>query len=168
MKVKKLNIAEIEALFFDFDGVLTDNKVYLNSKGEEQVRLSRSDGLAFDALRKLKKLCFIVSTEKNKVVSQRARKLRIYVKQNVKDKKLTIETLAKKNKIDLRSCVYVGNDINDFSAMKLCGIKMCPSDSHQKIKSISNFILKAKGGEGVIREIVEKIFRINLLSLLYN
>jgi len=65
---------DIDAFVFDFDGVLTNNLVHLNQLGEESVSCSRSDGLAFDVLHKLNKPVFILSTEKNPVVSMRAKK----------------------------------------------------------------------------------------------
>ncbi len=73
MRSKNIKLDDIDALIFDFDGVLTDNKVHLDENGNEWVTCSRSDGLAFDILRKLKKLIFIISTEKNKVVAARAK-----------------------------------------------------------------------------------------------
>jgi len=74
-----MNINEIDALVFDFDGVLTDNKVYVDQNGKESVCCSRSDGLAFDVLRKLKIPTYILSTETNIFVTQRAKKLKIPV-----------------------------------------------------------------------------------------
>ena len=66
-----------------------------------------------------------------------------------------------------KEILYVGNDINDYKSMKFCGFSACPSDSTNKIKSIANFILTKKGGEGVAREIVENILKIDLLEILY-
>ena len=72
-------IDDIDAIILDFDGVLTDNSVYVDQNGIEQVKCSRSDGLAFDVLRKLKKPIHILSTEKNPVVLARASKLKVPV-----------------------------------------------------------------------------------------
>ena len=74
-----MNINEIDALVFDFDGVLTDNKVLVHQDGSESVLCNRADGLAFDVLRKLKIPTYILSTETNTVVTQRAKKLKIHV-----------------------------------------------------------------------------------------
>ena len=67
-----ISVKNIHSIFFDFDGVLTDNFVYLNDKGEELVKLNRADGLAFNALNYLKIPTYIFSSESNKVVRQRA------------------------------------------------------------------------------------------------
>ena len=166
MKVKKIDISQIDLIFLDFDGVLTDNKLLLNESGNEMVTLSRSDGLAFDALRALKINCIIISTEKSKVVKERAKKLKIPAKQNVKDKAQAIKTIVTNNNFNLQKCIYIGNDINDYDAMKLCGLKICPSDSNNKIKKIANIILKTKGGNGVVREFVENVLNIDMYTVL--
>jgi 3-deoxy-D-manno-octulosonate 8-phosphate phosphatase (KDO 8-P phosphatase) len=75
MKIKKIKLDDLDALIFDFDGVLTDNRVQLDQDGNESVSCNRSDGLAFIVLEKIKKPTFIISTEKNKVVYTRAKKL---------------------------------------------------------------------------------------------
>ena len=152
----------------DFDGVLTNNKVLLNEQGEEFVSCSRGDGLAFDALRKLKVKTIILSTEKNKVVTSRANKLQVECIQGVENKKNKLMALIKKYKLDRDEVIFVGNDINDISAMSLCGLTFCPSDSHEQVKNIAEVVLRTKGGEGVIREILEIYFKLNLYELLYN
>jgi 3-deoxy-D-manno-octulosonate 8-phosphate phosphatase (KDO 8-P phosphatase) len=166
--MKHLDINMIDVIIFDFDGVLTDNSVYINNAGEEWVRCNRSDGLAFDAFRKLKKPIFILSSEKNKVVSARAKKLQVKVIQSIEDKVEAIGLIMKQTNSSLDKVLYVGNDINDYNAMELCGYTACPSDSHLLIKNISETILNSPGGGGVAREIVEDVFGLNLLDILYN
>jgi len=157
----------IDALVFDFDGVLTDNSVYVSESGNELVRCSRADGLAFDVLRKLKKPVYIVSTEKNPVVSSRANKLNVPVVQGVSDKVAAVSDLAKQHSYQLSKILFVGNDLNDYLAMDLCGFSACPCDSHKEIKDISTLVLKTKGGDGVVRELIEEVFRLNPLEILF-
>ena len=160
----KININLLEAIIFDFDGVLTDNRVLVSEEGIEFVSCSRSDGLAFDVLKKLKIKMFILSTEKNRVVEARAKKIKIPVIQSIENKKITLEKLVKKKNIRLDKVLFIGNDLNDYSAMKICGYCACPSDSHKLIKGISKIVLKTKGGHGVVREIVEEIFSLNIID----
>ena len=80
MKNNKISLSDIEAFVFDFDGVLTNNLVHISQDGQEWVSCSRADGLAFDVLRKLKIPAYILSTEKNLVVTERAIKLKIQEK----------------------------------------------------------------------------------------
>ena len=161
-----LNLNDIDLFVFDFDGVMTDNSFYLSENGEESVKLSRSDGLAISVLHKLKKEILILSSESNPVVSLRAKKLLLKVKQNSKDKKKTLENYCYKKNISLDKVMYVGNDINDYFAIKTCRFSACPYDSHQEIKDIVTYNLSTKGGYGVIRDLIENVFEINLVNIL--
>ena len=165
--MSNLKINAIDLIIFDFDGVLTNNSVYLDHAGNELVKCSRSDGLAFDVLRKLNKSVFILSSEKNQVVSARAQKLKVEVIQSIDDKVDAISSILDRSNSSLDRTLYVGNDLNDYKVMELCRYTACPSDSHQLIKDISNFNLTSKGGEGVARELVEDIFNIDFLKTLY-
>jgi YrbI family 3-deoxy-D-manno-octulosonate 8-phosphate phosphatase len=164
----KISISDIDVFVFDFDGVLTNNLVYLDQDGRESVCLSRSDGLAFDALRKLDKHSLILSTEKNPVVNFRAEKLKIKAIFGVKDKAKVFLNLAERNGYNLDKVLYVGNDINDYNIMRCCGISVCPADSHIKIKEISDIVLNTCGGKGVVRELLEDVLGLNLIEILYN
>jgi|SaaInlStandDraft_6_1057023.scaffolds.fasta_scaffold39101_1 3-deoxy-D-manno-octulosonate 8-phosphate phosphatase (KDO 8-P phosphatase) len=168
MQVEKIIIDEIDAFIFDFDGVLTNNMVYLDQNGKELVGCSRSDGLAFDLLRKLGKKYYIISTERNSVVRARAKKLKAPVLQGISSKVDALKGLAMKENFNLEKSMYVGNDVNDYQAMQLCGYSACPADSHNDIKKIATFILKKDGGSGVIRELLEGIFSLNFIEILYS
>ena len=168
MQNKLITLENIDAFIFDFDGVLTNNLVFVDQDGKELVSCNRSDGLAFDVLRKLKKPSYILSTEKNPIVSARAKKLKIQAIQGVEDKVKELLSLAKTNEYNLNRILYVGNDINDYKAMKLCGYSACPSDSHEKIRSIATFVLQKKGGNGVIRELLEVKLNIDFIKTLYS
>ncbi len=161
------SLKSIDAIIFDFDGVLTDNNVYVSEDGKEQVKCSRSDGLAFSELRKLKIKSFIISTEKNKVVYQRGKKLGIPVLYGVEDKVKALESLVTKEGLELDKILFIGNDLNDLKVMQACGYSACPSDSHERIKEISSYTLKKKGGEGIVREVIESILEIDTSSILY-
>jgi len=162
-----MDINNIDVFVFDFDGVLTNNMVYLDQNGKESVSCSRGDGLAFDALRKLKKTAYILSTEKNTVVSARAQKLQISVLQGAENKVAGIQEIVKKENCKLENILYVGNDLNDYRVMDICGFTACPADSHKKIKQISDIVLKTNGGCGVVRELLEDVLGLNLIEILY-
>ena len=124
------------------------------------------DGLVIDVLRKLNKPAYIISTEKNLVVKMRARKLKIPLIQGVSDKSEALKELAKKNNYKLKNILYVGNDLNDYYVMKLCGFSVCPADSHSKIIELSDIVLKTKGGNGVVRDLLENVFSIDFIEIL--
>jgi YrbI family 3-deoxy-D-manno-octulosonate 8-phosphate phosphatase len=164
---KHIELEKLDALVFDFDGVLTDNRVLLDQNGKEFVYCSRGDGLGFDVLRKLKKPVFILSTEENSVVTARGDKLRVSVIQGVNNKVDALQELATKENVSLDKVLYIGNDLNDYYAMSLCGYSACPADSHASIKQLANITLKTKGGAGVVRELLEDVLKIDFLAILY-
>ena len=96
MENQEILLDDIDALVFDFDGVLTNNKVHVDENGTEWVTCNRADGLAFDVLRKLNKPAYILSTEKSLVVAARAKKLKIIALQGVENKLDGIKELAVK------------------------------------------------------------------------
>ena len=163
----KLDSKMIDAIYLDFDGVLTNNKFYLSQNGFEMVKLSRSDGLAFDYLRKIKIPTYIVSSEKNPIVKKRAKKLKINCYNSVSNKLFKIQQISKKNNYKLSRSIFIGNDINDYAAMKACGYTFCPQDSHPLIKKISSCVISSNGGDGVIRNLVDNYFKINIKDALY-
>jgi 3-deoxy-D-manno-octulosonate 8-phosphate phosphatase (KDO 8-P phosphatase) len=168
LKHKTISLDNIDAFIFDFDGVMTNNSVYLDEHGKESVRCSRSDGLAFNVINKLKKPTYIVSTEKNQVVKARAKKLQVPILYGLDDKVSAVKNLSISKGYSLKKILYVGNDLNDLLIMKLCGFTACPSDSHEKIKEISSRVLMSKGGEGVIRELLESFLEIDFIKVLYS
>ena len=145
----------INLIVYDFDGVMTDNKVYVDQNGREMVQVSRADGLGVSEIKKLGIEQIIISTEKNPVVSARAHKLSIPYLQGIENKKMALINYCKENDIDLKNVAYVGNDINDKEAMEIVGYSFCPADAHNSIKELSNHTLKVKGGEGVVRKLYE-------------
>ena len=161
--MKKLKLKNIQAFFIDFDGVLTNNYVYIDENNVEFVRCSRADGLALNFLNKNKIKVFIISSEKNAVVKNRANKLKVKAYYNIKNKSTKALEISKKEKIDLSHCIYIGNDVNDYEVMQLFNYRCCPLDAHKEIKKISNIHLKSKGGDGVIRELLEEKFNQSLL-----
>jgi N-acylneuraminate cytidylyltransferase len=162
-----MNIDNIDVFVFDFDGVLTNNLVYVNQEGIESVACSRADGLAFDVLRELVKPTYILSTEKNQIVTTRANKLKIPALQGINNKVEALKEIADKEGFNLKNILYVGNDLNDYQVMKLCGFSVCPADSHPKIKEIASIVLKTNGGNGIARELLEDILGLDFIKILY-
>lgn len=134
---------------------MTDNRVLLSENGIESVMVSRSDGLAVSAIRKMGLPQIILSTETNGVVAARAAKLRIPVLQGLESKETTLAHYAEGNGIALAGAVYIGNDVNDLEAMRLVGYPIAPWDADERVKKIAFHVTKARGGEGVVREFYE-------------
>ncbi len=151
--------AEFKALVYDFDGVMTNNLVYLSEDGVESVICNRSDGLAVGMFRDAGYLQLILSTESNPVVIARARKLELEIINACKDKRSALISYCLERNIDLRNIIYVGNDINDEAVMSIVGYPVCPADAHPDIKKLASHITRAPGGGGVIRELADFFLR---------
>ena len=147
----------IQLIAFDFDGVLTDNRVMVLENGHEAVFCNRSDGLAFDMFRAAGVPVVIVTTERNPVVRARAAKLQTAVLQTDGDKGGVLAEHCRSAGIDLKRVMFVGNDVNDLSAMRLVGFPVAVADAHPAVKKVAWRELAAKGGEGVAREVAESV-----------
>ncbi|MFA5920956.1 MAG: acylneuraminate cytidylyltransferase [Methylococcaceae bacterium] len=150
-----LSPSAIDLIVYDFDGVMTDNRVLTLPDGTEAVFANRADGWGIGQLRKAGFRQIILSTETNSVVSARAKKLQIEVLQGRDDKARDLSNYCQSQGIDLANVLYVGNDVNDLDVMRLVGYPVAPADAHPKVLAIARHVTKARGGEGVIKEISE-------------
>lgn len=151
----KFNYKDIDLIVYDFDGVMTDNRVIIFQDGTEAVIVNRSDGLGVERFRSLGIPQLILSTETNPVVKSRAAKLHLKVIASCKDKKNVLKKYCKKMKYDLSNVVYLGNDTNDLEAMKIVGYPIAPANAHVEVKKIAKIITKTMGGDGVVRELLD-------------
>ena len=169
------NLKEIHTIAFDFDGIFTDNKVWVDQNGCESIKCDKSDSLGLDLLRSFIKLnnlkldLMILSKEKNDVVKKRAKKLQINCVNGVNDKvnflkKYLIENFGEYENSS-RGLIYLGNDLNDLESILFCGFSCVPNDSHEIVKRCANLVLKKNGGDGFIREFIEIILNIDSLEL---
>lgn len=142
-----------DCVVLDFDGVQTDDYVWINSDGEEFVRVSRSDGLAISLFKSQGIRVLILSSETDGVVSARAKKLGVEVIQGSRDKSDALRQWARKEGVSLTKVAYLGNDVNDLSAMGLVGCPIAVADSDPVIKRIARIVLRSKGGEKAVREL---------------
>jgi len=148
-----LDYRGIDLIVYDFDGVMTDNRVIVFQDGTEAVVANRADGLGVDRFRSLGLPQLILSTETNPVVKARAAKLHLEVIDSCKDKKNALENYCAQRSYDLNRVMYVGNDLNDLDVMRIVGFPVAPADAHPKIKKVAKLTTEARGGEGVIKEL---------------
>lgn len=158
-KIKDQALPKI--IFTDFDGCLTDDRVWLNQEGEEFVAANRKDGLAVNRLKKLGIQVVITSTETNKVVSARALKLGIEALQGLSDKGAAIESFLIKSNLTWADSWYIGNDINDLGAIAKAKFSLCPSDAVKVVSKKVNYKLRTRGGFGILSEIVTELEKTN-------
>ena len=148
-------IRKIRLVAFDFDGVFTDNMVYVFEDGSEAVRCSRGDGIGLQKLKRLGIEAVIISTESNPVVSARARKLKIRCMQDCSDKRKALEDIAKEKGVSLSEVAFVGNDINDLECLTKVGLPIVVNDAHQDVISIARYQTMHSGGYGAVREVCD-------------
>lgn len=148
-------IRKIRLVAFDFDGVFTDNMVYVLQDGLEAVRCNRSDGIGLQKLTKLGIETVIISTESNPVVSARAQKLKIQCFQNCKDKRKTLENVVREFGISLDEVAFVGNDVNDQPCLNHVGLPIVVNDAHPDVVSVARYQTRNSGGYGAVREICD-------------
>ncbi len=148
----------LRAVVFDFDGVMTDNKVYVSEDGSETVRCDRSDGWGIDRLKDLDLKLAIMSSERNPVVSARAAKLGIECFQNLhRDKLSSLINWCDTHGISPDELVYVGNDENDIPCLEFASCGVIPSNAESAVRRYAGIVLNRGGGDGAVREICDLI-----------
>ena len=167
MSSNATSIKDLHTIIFDFDGVFTDNFVYVDDLGRETVRCSREDSYGVSILKKLISKSnqridvFVLSTETNQVVIKRCKKMGIDCHIGERDKAKYLAEWFSKNRPGLpdpyAGTLYFGNDLNDLPVMQKVGSSFAPSDAHPRIKEIATQVLMTRGGFGFVREGIELI-----------
>ena len=150
-----VSLGEVRALVFDFDGVFTDNTVYVFEDGREAVVCSRSDGLGLDKLRNARLPMLVLSTEKNQVVAARCKKVKLPYLQGVGDKLPALKKWLSERHVALDKTAYLGNDVNDLACMQAVGWPVAVADAYPEVKQVARLVLKKPGGRGAIRELAD-------------
>ncbi|HEY6067761.1 MAG TPA: HAD hydrolase family protein [Gaiellaceae bacterium] len=143
---------------FDFDGVFTDNRVWVNERGDEMLAFSRSDGLGLRRLGEVGVGALIVSMERNPVVAARAAKLGVECVTGVDDKLGILREHVARDGIALEDVAYVGNDVNDAECLDAVGLPVVPADAWPEVKSLARWVLERRGGHGCVREFCDAVW----------
>jgi 3-deoxy-D-manno-octulosonate 8-phosphate phosphatase (KDO 8-P phosphatase) len=157
-KISPELLSSIRLIVFDFDGVFTDNTVYVSQDGVESVRCWRSDGLGISRLKSIGVKLFIISTEVNPVVGARAEKLKLPCKQGVEDKAETVLQTCRELGVDPAQTMFVGNDINDVPAFRVVGVPVAVADAYPEVFPHVLGRTEKPGGMGAVREICDWIY----------
>jgi N-acylneuraminate cytidylyltransferase len=144
---------QVDAVVTDFDGVHTDNTVWVDQDGREAVQVSRADGFGVAQLVRAGVKVAILSAETNPVVARRAAKLGVACRQGVADKAAGLAGLCQDLGVDPEKTIYVGNDLGDLPAMRLAGWPVAVADACPDVLAQARLATRAKGGQGAIREI---------------
>lgn len=150
--------AQIKAIFFDVDGVLTDGKITYDETGKEIKNFHVRDGYIISHLKKAGILVGAISGRESATVSKRAAELKLdFCHQGIVDKLATFDKLLTFHKLKKKQVAYIGDDINDLGVLQATGLAACPADAPEYIRSRVEIVTRAKGGQGVAREIADLV-----------
>lgn len=153
-------IDDIKYIVIDVDGVMTDAGIYYDNNGNEQKKFCTRDAAGFWALKKAGIVIIVITGRECDATLRRMTELGITsLYQNIKDKKSFLSTYMEKHKIGKNNIAYIGDDLNDYSSMQLCGFISAPKDACAEIKEIADYISPIKGGSGVVRDVAEYILK---------
>jgi YrbI family 3-deoxy-D-manno-octulosonate 8-phosphate phosphatase len=146
----------IRLLVLDFDGVLTDNRVLVSQDGTEAVWCHRGDGWGIARLKERGTVAIIViSTEANRVVEARCRKLGIEFIQGCDDKLTALQLIAERMKLTPNQVAYVGNDVNDLDCLRWVGTPIVVADAMPEVHEVARLVTRRPGGYGAVREVTD-------------
>ena len=155
-------LERVRFVAFDFDGVFTHNRVWVNERGEESLAFSRSDGLGLRRLDEVGVRYLIVSMERNPIVSARAAKLRAECVQGVHDKLTLLRERLDGAGVPLEDAAYLGNDVNDAECLRAVGCPVVPADAWPEVRTLAKLVLSRAGGTGCVREFCDAVWEAQL------
>jgi 3-deoxy-D-manno-octulosonate 8-phosphate phosphatase (KDO 8-P phosphatase) len=153
---------QIKTFVFDLDGVLTDGSLLIFPGNEFIRRMNIKDGYAIQLAVKKGYHVVIISGSVSKPCAERFEYLGVKnVFMKVKDKEEVLAQFLLSNHLKWEETLFMGDDIPDLEVMKLVGLSACPADAVPEIKSVSKFISTVPGGQGCVREVIEKVMKLN-------
>lgn len=154
--------APVRTFIFDVDGVLTEGNLLLTEDGHMLRSMNIKDGYAMQlAIKKGYKL-WIISGGNSEAVRARLNRLGINdVHIGIESKKELLYKLISASGTEYKQVLYMGDDIPDYAVMQLCGLPCCPNDAVPEIKQVSKYISPYKGGKGCVRDVIEKVLKLN-------
>lgn len=152
------------ALVLDFDGVLTDNRVFQHQDGTELVACNRSDGMGIQMLLADGVPIVVLSKQKNPVVAARCKTLGVPCWQNEPDKGQAIRAIAEKLSISIERVAFMGNDVNDLPAMTPVGVPLAPADAEWAVLETVRFVTPRPGGRGAVRDVCDHLLRARFIA----
>ena len=150
----------IKYLILDIDGTLTDGGIYYDDNGNETKRFSTKDGTGIIISKAAGITPLVLTGRECAATVKRMTELGVTeLHQNVKAKAEWLKQWMAKNGLSKEDMGYIGDDVNDISAMRLCGFVACPSDAIDEVKALSDYISSVPGGSGVVRDVIKKLLK---------
>lgn len=153
----------IKLFLCDVDGTLTDGGMYYSENGDELKKFNTRDGMGFQLLRETGIKTGIITSEDTNIVENRAKKLKVdFLYQGKRDggKLAAAKEMCERMGITLDEVAYIGDDVNCTELLEAVGMKACPTDACEEVKSIAGIrVMTKKGGNGCVREFIEEILK---------
>lgn len=147
-------------LVVDVDGTMTDGGIYYDENGNELKKFCTKDAAGFFAAHAAGIKIMVLTGRECAATAKRMQELKVdYLYQNVNDKVSFLQAFMKENYIVRGEVGYIGDDLNDIPAMDLCGFVGCPNDSCAEVIEKSDYISKANGGHGAVRDVIEHLLK---------
>lgn len=151
-------LRKIKALALDVDGVLSDGGLWWGLDGEELKRFCFADIMALSLARRAGFILALISGEDSLVVDRYAEKLLIkHVVKGCRDKARALREFSAAAQVNLAEICFMGDDVNDLGAMAIVGISAAPANAAAVVLKQADFVAKANGGNGAVRELVEAL-----------
>jgi N-acylneuraminate cytidylyltransferase len=152
---------KIELILLDFDGVVTDNRVWTDQDGRETVAAYRSDSILINDLLEKGIDVMILSSEVNTVVAARAKKMGIEAihGMGLQHKGRVMREVLEKKNVKTENVIFVGNDLNDLSCFEIAGWSVAVADAFPEVIRSADYVLNKRGGHGAVRELCELILK---------
>ena len=154
-------LKDISTFIFDVDGVLTDGSVFIDDKGDQYRQFNIKDGNAIQLSVMCVYVVCAISGSRSKIPIHRLNSLGVkdvYVGAHTKTDNL--KGYMEEKHVLPASVLFMGDDIPDIDAMKLAGLAVCPADAAEEIKAISHYISPYNGGQGAVRDVIEKVLKV--------
>lgn len=146
---------EIKLIVLDVDGTLTDGTICYGNNDIETKSFNVKDGIVLKSLLKIEISVIFLTGRRSEATTRRAEELGIEAIQGVSNKAVILEEYIVGHRIKPEQILYIGDDINDYAAMKICGFTACPSDAVSEIRNICDYVSHLAGGKGAVRDIIE-------------
>lgn len=152
---------KIDMIISDFDGVLTDNRVWVDQDGTETVAANRSDSIRIRDMREAGIDVIILSSEVNRVVEARAKKMGVEAIHGIslRDKGRVMREILEKKNVKAENVVFIGNDLNDLPCFEVAGWSVAVADAYPEVIRAADFVLTRPGGHGALRELCDLILK---------
>ena len=154
------DLKSIQYIVIDVDGTMTDAGIYYDEHGNELKKFCTKDAAGFFTAKRMGIKTMVLTGRECEATRRRMQEMKVdYIVQNIKDKKTYLTGFMEENKIVREQIAYIGDDLNDYSSMMLCGFVGCPADACMEVKKIADYVSDNVGGTGAVRDVISYLLK---------